>query len=288
MPVEMLCGVKGTDLTTIKVGGRIATLYSPSNVKELSQIWYRLNKEGENPFLIGAGSNILISDEGVERPVVSTRRMKRLSFLEGGMVVAEAGVGLQKLLRICAERGLSGLEGLVGIPATVGGAVAMNAGGRWGFISDVVEAVEFVGEDGNIVKRQRQNLLFAYRRGPQKKGEVVSCVWLRLERDDPDEIWARMRAILRKKLARQPLSERSAGCVFKNPDGVSAGYLLERVGMKGMRCGGAVVSRRHANFIINKGGATCEEIIKLMRKAINRVHECFGITLEPEIIRLGG
>jgi len=287
MPVDIMCGVCGAELTTIGVGGQIRTLYLPQSVSELADIWCRLHLEGCHPFVLGAGSNLLVDDGEVERPVVSTRKLNRLSF-EDGAVVAEAGVGLQKLIRICAERGLAGLEGLVGIPASVGGAVAMNAGGGWGTVAEVVERVEFVRPDGAVVTRPRGRMCFGYRRGPQKKSEVVARVWFRLKKDEPDAIWERIRTILRKKMARQPLSDRSAGCVFKNPGNLSAGYLIERVGMKGMRCGGAVVSRRHANFIINDGGATCGDILHLMREAIKRVHECFGIRLEPEIVRLGG
>lgn len=287
MPVDLVCGVTGAELTTLSVGGQIERLYLPRSVDDLADIWAQLNAENRRPFLIGAGSNLLISDEGVASPVVSTRMLTRVTF-EDDVVEAEAGLSLQRLVRMCADRGLSGLEGLVGIPASVGGAVAMNAGGRWGCIGDVVESAEFLLPSGELVRRSRPNLRFSYRCGPQKKGEVITRIRLRLRRADADTVWARMRAILRKKVARQPLSAKSAGCVFKNPDGFSAGYLIERVGMKGARVGGAVVSRQHANFILNRGGAKCADVLALMREIVRRVEECFGIRLEPEVIRIGG
>jgi len=287
MPVDLVCGATGAELTTLSVGGRIEHLYLPHSINDLADVWAQLNAENRRPFLIGAGSNLLIPDKGVASPVVSTRRLARVRF-EDDMVVAEAGLGLQRLVRMCAQRGLSGIEGLVGIPASVGGAVAMNAGGKWGCIGDVVENAEFLLPSGELVRRSRCEMRFSYRRGPQRSGEVITRVWLRLERADAEKVWAKMRAILRKKVAKQPLSARSAGCVFKNPDGFSAGYLIERVGMKGVCCGGAVVSRQHANFILNRGGAKCADILALMREIAHRVEECFGIKLEPEVIRVGG
>ncbi len=287
MPVDLVCGATGAELTTLSVGGQIEHLYLPHSVDDLADVWARLNAESRRPFLIGAGSNLLISDKGIASPVVSTRRLVKVRF-EDDMVEAEAGLGLQRLVKMCAEKGLSGIEGLVGIPASIGGAVAMNAGGKWGCIGDVVESAEFLLPNGELVRRNRCEMHFSYRHGPQRRGEVITRVWLRLERADAEEVWAKMRAILRKKVARQPLSARSAGCVFKNPEGFSAGYLIERVGMKGACSGGAVVSRQHANFILNRGGAKCADILALMREIVRRVEECFGIKLEPEVIRVGG
>jgi len=287
MPVDLVCGATGAELTTLSVGGQIEHLYLPHSIDDLADVWARLNTESRRPFLIGAGSNLLISDEGITSPVVSTRRLVKVRF-EDDTVEAEAGLGLQRLVKMCAERGLSGLEGLVGIPASVGGAVAMNAGGKWGCIGDVVESAEFLLPSGEVFRRNRCEMRFSYRRGPQKEGEVITRIWLRLKRADAGRVWAKMRAILRKKVAKQPLSARSAGCVFKNPDGFSAGYLIERVGMKGMRSGGAVVSRQHANFILNRGGAKCADVLTLMREIVRRVEECFGVKLEPEVIKIGG
>ncbi len=285
MPDNIFCAAQTValaEMTTMGVGGSASRFYQPRTVDSLRTLVARLHADGERPFFLGAGSNTVCRSGEIDRPVVSLRALKR-SELRGETLYVQAGVMLLPLVRRTAEEGLSGLEPLVGIPGSIGGAIAMNAGGRHGTIRDLIEEVEFVEPNGRLVRRPRGELNFSYRRGPQSDAEVIVGARLRLARERPEAVLERMRRILREKVSRQPLAARSAGCVFRNPPGASAGYLIERVGLRGHRLGGARFSERHANFIVNAGGATFDQVVELMRLAARRVLDAFGVTLEPEI-----
>ena len=268
--------------TTIGIGGLSSRFYEPRSAEDACLILSRFRQNGEEPFVLGGGSNILVCSDPVERPIISTRRLTTLE-VDGDSIYAASGVMLPYLVRVCAEHGLSGMEGLSGIPASIGGAVAMNAGTKHRSIGELVTAVEVADAEGRPYLKQKGELLFAYRSGPVKEGEVVLGVWLKLKESDSDAVSALTRRLLREKVATQPLEMRSAGCVFKNPPSESAGYLIDRVGLKGYRRGDAEFSPKHANFIVNRGNATSEDVLALIELAKKRVRESFGVELQLEI-----
>jgi UDP-N-acetylmuramate dehydrogenase len=195
---------------------------------------------------------------------------------------AGAGVDLMRLTKACSRRGLSGLEGLAGIPGTVGGAVRMNAGGRYGEMRDVVSRLRILNENGAIDMLNHDEVGFGYRHS-DLDGRIVLSARLRLKHDDPKETFARYREFFAIKQRTQPLVEPSAGCIFKNPNGKSAGALIDQAGMKGVSSGQARVSERHANFIVAGRGATSSDVLRLIDLIRERILSLFGIQLETEI-----
>ncbi len=249
--------------TTFGVGGPADFFIEPRDEEELAGVVRAARGCGMPLRFLGGGANLLVRDEGVRGAVA---RLAGLNRREGMHV--QAGFGLGRLVRETAAAGLAGLEGLAGVPGSVGGAVKMNAGGRHGEIGAAVRYVDVRGDAGEVRRIRREDVGFRYR-GTGLNGDVILAAGLDL-RPDPA---ARERhdAILEEKKAGQPLGSRSAGCVFKNPPGGPAGKLIEECGLKGERVGGARVSRRHANFIVNDGGATASDILKLIDVIRRRV-----------------
>lgn len=270
--------------TTYGIGGRAASLLEPATTPALVEILRRCARRNLPVRFLGGGSNLLVADAGYPGVVVRTRLLNRLARYpdSGALVYAEAGVGLARLVRWCALRGLAGTEVLAGIPGNLGGAIAMNAGGRHGEICDLLVSIDTVAPGGRRHTRLPAELGFAYRTA-RLDGEVVVGATLRLHPTTVQEARGRMREILAAKAASQPLRARSAGCVFQNPAGTGAGQLIDEAGCKGMRLGGAEVSHRHANFIVNDEGATAADVLLLASRVRSRVYERFGITLEPEL-----
>jgi UDP-N-acetylmuramate dehydrogenase len=253
----------------------------PSNTGELLEA-IQFAKENHLPIhVIGGGTNLLVRDSFVPGIVMSTKRMKRI-FFSGTEVIAECGASLLQLVRETCDRGLAGLEALAGIPGTVGGAVFMNAGGKYGEIAPVVESIWTVTVQGERRFYGRDGLKFAYRRGPVTD-EVITEVALSLHRSTEGQVRSLVTSILRERSATQPLSAMSAGCIFKNPVGLPAGKLIDESGLKGQTCGKAQISPTHANFIVNLGGATASEVQSLIHMARRSVAERFGIEMELEI-----
>jgi UDP-N-acetylmuramate dehydrogenase len=229
------------------------------------------------------GSNLLVADEGVGGVVLLMRGLGGIG-IDGTRVTFGAGVTNSQAVKATRARGLSGLECLVGYPGTLGGAVRMNAGGAPGYMGPLVEQVRGVDGSGRTVVRAGKDCGFRYR-GSDLGDLVVTEVTLRLRGDlDPEEYALRCRAIYDRKRETQPLRMHSAGCVWKNPPGDAAGRLVEAAGMKGRRAGGAEVSTVHANFIVNRGGATCAGVLSLMEEVRLRVLDASGVSLEREVI----
>jgi UDP-N-acetylmuramate dehydrogenase len=273
-------------LTTLRVGGP-AEIAAPRSVGELSLLleWCA---ETDTPWrALGRGSNLLVADDGVPGVVVHTRALDHLRFGDDGEVVAGAGLRTSVLLGRTRERGLGGLECLVGYPATVGGAARMNAGGKWGCAGDRIERVRAVGAGGAVRELSAEECAFGYR-SSALRGFVVAEVVFRLPAVDVAAYRARTEAIQKEKAASQPLGERSAGCVFKNPPGASAGLLVQEAGLKGLRVGCAEVSRVHGNFIVNKGGATALDVHELIDRVREGVARRAGLSLELEVEVWGG
>ncbi len=269
--------------TTFKEGGA-ATMYAETtNQEELQEVLDYGKSQGLKIFVLGKGSNILVRDSGVEGLVVHipTGAFNKIERRDE-LVVAEAGVSLPRLIHRTTEWGLKGLEVLVGIPGSVGGAVAMNAGGRYEAIERWIEEVSTVGYDGTLHHYKKNELDFQYRNAGLEE-EIILGASFRLEKCSREEIFRQMREVYEEKKRTQPLSSKSAGCVFKNPSGQSAGALIDQSGLKGLKVGGAKVSRKHANFIINWSSATAVHILELIQKVREVVKKQFGVWLELEI-----
>lgn len=269
--------------TWFRLGGRARHLFRPDNTDALSLLMRRAKQEGVPVKVLGSGANVLVSDDGFDGVVVrldsnafSTTKQQGTSFRVG------AGVELMPLARRCSEKGLAGLECLAGIPATIGGAARMNAGGREGEFGDVVREVRVLQSDGSVETWPRERIGFGYRRTNLGRSIVLSAL-LELREDDPRRVKRTFDECLERKKRSQPLADKSAGCIFKNPDGQSAGALIDRAGLKGARYGGAYVSKRHANFIAVERGATASDVMHLIDIVRKRVRRVFDIKLELEI-----
>jgi UDP-N-acetylmuramate dehydrogenase len=277
-------GVVLAERTTFEIGGEALEYYAPADVTELSEVCRFLASEGKRPQILGGGSNTLFPDGPFGRPVISTENLRSLR-VEGNRISAGAGVRLEALIRCALDAGLSGLELLVGIPGSVGGAIAMNAGGgshSFGDRAESIEAVEIA--TGKVLSIPGRSVRWDYRSAHLDGLVVASAVFL-LEPGDTASLRLRARDWLKKKASLQPISAASAGCVFKNTSLGSAGMLIEKAGMKGAREGGAVVSHRHANFILNEDGrASASDVLALLEKVRDRVREVFGVELETEIV----
>ena len=237
-------------------------------------------------FVLGKGTNVLVPDSGLGGMVICVRAGS--VSVEGNRIVAQAGAPLQKLARMVGAGGLAGLEFAVGIPGSVGGAAIMNAGAHGGWIGEPIEEVRLVESSGREVCFGKRDLRFGYRESNLRHFPgVISEVALVLKEDDPQAIRERMEQFLLVRRASQPWGARSAGSVFKNSGGEAAGKLIDLAGCKGMRRGGAVVSQKHANFIINSGGATYEDVIALIEDVREKVRAAHGVELDLEIIDLG-
>ncbi len=253
--------------------------------------------------VLGEGANLLVDDEGVGELVVSMKGggLKDVEWDEAsGVVRAGAGADLAQLVTQSVRRGLRGIEGLGGIPATLGGAIIMNAGGAFGEIGGAVSKVFALTRDGREIEVGRGDAGFGYRRS-ELHDLLVTGAELRLTHDDAGTLRERLKEVMAYKKKSQPMAEKSAGCCFKNPtpaadlrdasgeiaragQRVSAGLLIDRAGLKGLRVGGASVSERHANFLVTTPDARARDVIALMDEVVRRVRERFGVTLEPEVV----
>jgi UDP-N-acetylmuramate dehydrogenase len=276
--------------TTLRAGGKAAALCVVPGVPELRKLLACLREEKIPSMVIGKGSNLLVRDEGFQGVMIrlggDLARIER-SIQDRTILFAGGGVALAHLLGFCQREGAGGLEFLAGIPGTVGGALAMNAG-AWGKdMASVVEQIELISGDGQVTRIERSQLEFSYRNLSIPPGRVILKAGLRVREESRENIAATVAAYLKEKKAKQPLEYPSAGSVFKNPRNDFAGRLIESAGMKGARVGGAMISEKHANFIVNTGGATAADIMRLASLAREKVREQTGIDLELEIIVVG-
>lgn len=269
------------------IGGPAARYYEPADIDDLAAFLATLD-EDEPIFWLGLGSNLLIRDGGIRGTVIFTgsglTTIERYDELE---VRAEAGVPCPKLARRCAQLGLQGAEFFAGIPGTVGGALAMNAGAFGGETWSVVVGVESVDRRGRIHRRCVDEYRVAYRsvEGPEDEWFVAALIGL--TPDSPDAVNARVRALLKRRSDTQPMGYRSCGSVFRNPSGDFAARLIEASGLKGARIGDAAVSEKHANFILNLGNATAADVEALIQRTVERVRADHGVELQPEVHIVG-
>jgi len=269
--------------TWFEIGGPAKYFIEPRTVDELKQVVTRC-RENEVPiYVLGSGANLLVNDSGVKGAVIrlSGDHFGRVNRTEVG-IKADAGADMGRLVLRCVRDGLSGLECLTGIPGSVGGCVKMNAGGVFGDIGNVIESVDVMTSSGEVYTRYRDDLAFAYR-STNITAKFVLAAEFRLNEDDSQRILKQVKQIWIYKKNTQPLARRNAGCMFKNPRGLSAGALIDQAGLKGKQVGGAYVSRKHANFILAERGTKAFDVLKLVEEIRETVYKKFEIYLELEI-----
>ena len=273
--------------TTMRVGGPADVLFLPDSIEEVAKALAWAGELGVPALLMGNGSNLIVRDGGVRGLVISLgERFSRIR-VQGEELTAQAGASLKRVAAAAQEAGLSGLEFAAGIPGTLGGGVAMNAGAYGGQVSDVLVDAQVL-LDGEAVTLTRAEMEMGYRSTvPLKRGLPVLSARFRLTRDDPEAIAERARRFNALRREKQPLSFPSAGSVFKRPAGQFAGALIEAAGLKGLAVGGAQVSEKHAGFIINLGGATATDVLKLIAEVQRRVQAHAGVWLETEVRIVG-
>lgn len=280
------------DLVSYKVGGPAEAIAFPRDREDLVALYHFLRSHAIPFFVLGEGTNLLVRDGGVRGVVIrlsAAEKEVRTELGRGGQVQVQvpAGVRLSGLIKFCVERSLSGMEFAAGIPGSVGGAVAMNAGAFGGEIKDVLDAVTVLDAHESARVILREELAFSYRSLTLPQDAVILEAFFGLSVGERKEIAVRIQANLQKRKGTQPLDLPSAGSVFKNPPGGHAGALIEAVGLKGRRVGGAAISTVHANYIVNCGGATARDILSLIELVQETLHREKGITLEPEIRIVG-
>jgi UDP-N-acetylmuramate dehydrogenase len=275
--------------TSFKIGGPADIWVQPADARELKNILLFARANKIHFFVIGGGSNILVKDEGVRGIVINLgspffRKIKA----SGTKVTVGAGCNVSGLIRSCCDAGLGGLESLIGIPGTVGGAVYMNAGGStnpiYKNIGDFVTEVKVMDHEGNIKKIAKDKLVFGYRKSNLEKCIILE-VALKLERGEKEVLNSSCRKFLSLKKQKQALDAHSAGCVFKNPGNsqFTCGQMIDMLGLKGTKMGGAEISEKHANFIVNRKGATCSDVMKLIEFIKGKVKNNYNISLDLEI-----
>ena len=271
--------------TTFRIGGPARWMLLPKDAHQAAAILRLCRQEGIKPFFLGNGSNLLVDDAGFDGVIVSTAAMDEMTWEDGeNALYAGSGILLPQLANLAAEHGLSGLEFAAGIPGSVGGAVRMNAGAYGGEMSQVLARVDCLDEEGQYHTLTPEECDLSYRHSVFcKKPWLITGALFRLKRRDPLEIRGEMAELSRKRREKQPLDYPSAGSTFKRPQEYFAAALIEECGLKGYQVGGAQVSEKHSGFVINRRGATCADVLALMKEVQNKVLEKTGVWLEPEV-----
>ena len=273
--------------TSFRAGGEAAWFAIPESVQELNAVLRACEKANTPWYVIGNGSNLLVSDEGYPGVIISTEKFDKLE-IDGNNVTAGAGVILSKAASMAYKSGLTGLEFAAGIPGSVGGACVMNAGAYGSEMKNVLKTVTVLTKNGEVVTLPAEELELGYRTSViPKAGYLVLEAEMELEEGNPEEIKALMDDLAFRRKDKQPLEFPSAGSTFKRPEGYFAGKLIEDAGLKGFTVGGAQVSEKHAGFVINKGNAAASDIYALCKAVEQKVMEQFGVALEMEIKLLG-
>ena len=276
------------DHTTFRIGGPADCFVQIENKDQLIQVQRYLGQVEAPFFILGNGSNLLVSDKGYQGVILQIGREMSKIEVSDTVITAEAGASLAQVARAALEHGLTGLEFAAGIPGTVGGGVVMNAGAYDGSLSQVVTQVNVVTTDGECMELENQSMEFGYRTSTIRNSRfTVTEVIMRLEKGDREQIRARMDELAIKRREKQPLEYPSAGSTFKRPKGYFAGKLIMDAGLRGFRLGGAKVSDKHCGFIVNMGNATAEDVRDVIFEVQERVKDRFHVNLEPEVLFLG-
>lgn len=274
--------------TTFRIGGPADCFVELENGEQLKKLRRYLELTGLSFFVLGNGSNVLVSDSGYKGIVLQIGPRMNSVRVEGNRIVAEAGATLAQVARAAMEHGLTGLEFASGIPGTVGGGVVMNAGAYGGELCQVVTQVNVVSRDGELLELDNETMEFGYRTSVIRKSSfIVTEVTFCLEPGDRDVIKGKMEELSARRREKQPLEYPSGGSTFKHPEGHFAGQLIMEAGFRGFQIGGARVSEKHCGFVVNTGNATARDVRDVIDRIQTRVKEQFGVELEPEIIFLG-
>lgn len=274
--------------TTFRVGGPADYFVMPQEAGEIREVAALCRREEIPYYIVGNGSNLLVSDQGYRGVIVQICRSMSRIEVEGTIIRAQAGALLSAVAARALEHELTGFEFAAGIPGTIGGATVMNAGAYGGEIKDVLKKVTVLTPEGKILEIGRGDLEMGYRTSViSRKGYVTLEAEIELKKGDRTQIRAVMDDLKNRRISKQPLEYPSAGSTFKRPEGYFAGKLIQDSGLAGFCVGGAQVSEKHCGFVINKGQATAADISELMRQVSDKVEERFGVKLEPEVKRLG-
>lgn len=274
--------------TSFKIGGPADIFITPTNDIQVRDVLRLCNDSGCPVFILGNGTNLIVRDKGIRGAVLKIYDNFNSINIEGQAVTADAGALLSAVSKAAMNNSLKGLEFASGIPGTIGGAVAMNAGAYGGEIKDVIHSAVVLDNNFNIITLDRESLEMGYRTSVvSKRGYLVLRTKFSLEQGNFDEIKDRIDNLTRRRKEKQPLHLPSAGSVFKRPEGYFAGKLIEDAGLKGRRVGDAVVSEMHSNFIVNAGSASASDVLRLIDIVIHEVYNKFHITLEPEVKIVG-
>ena len=277
-----------TSHTTFRIGGPADYFVMPETVEELANV-LKLCKEENTPyFILGNGSNLLVGDKGFRGVVIQLYKNFDGLSVEGTKITAKSGAMLIRVAKEAGKAGLTGLEFASGIPGTIGGAMVMNAGAYGGEMKDVVTSVTVLTKDGDIKTLSGDEMNFRYRGSVvEDEGYIVLEAVMELKEGNLEEIQARMDELSVQRRTKQPIEYPSAGSTFKRPEGYFAGKLIQDAELRGYQVGGAQVSEKHCGFVINVGGATAADVMQLMQDVSDKVMEQFGVTLEPEVKRIG-
>jgi len=273
--------------TSYRIGGPVNAYITPRDHDDLSQILQFANQHGIATYFVGSGSTLLVADEGIDGLVITLgKSLKRLE-ITGATVFAESGVMLGKMVKECIGRNLSGVESMIGVPGTLGGALVMNAGAFGEEISNYLKHVTVMKMDGQEKQYQPGDISFSYRHSTFPDDEIVISAEFELIQSDKETVQEKRAVASGGRKATQPLKFRSAGSVFKNPKEGAAGYYIDQAGLKGTKVGDAEISPIHANFFVNHGKAKASDVVALIRLARETVHDKFGIMLDLEVKPLG-
>ncbi|MDP1772952.1 MAG: UDP-N-acetylmuramate dehydrogenase [Methylobacter sp.] len=287
MKGQLLKHEKLAKYTSWRIGGPADQLYIPQDRQDLIEFIKTL-PDSEPVFWMGLGSNLLVRDGGIRGTVVNTKgRLKEMGLTDDGSVYVEAGVPCAHVARFCGERGLIGAEFLAGIPGTMGGALKMNAGAFDGETWAIVKSVDMLDRSGKVTQRKPEDFKISYRSVMGFENECFLSCLLTLQQGDTTASQQKIKGLLEKRGATQPTNQPSCGSVFKNPQGDYAARLIEQAGLKGYAIGGACVSEKHANFLINTGNATAADIEALIQYVRDKVEQQYGVVLQTEVCMVG-
>lgn len=292
-PGQLFTNERMSAHTTFRVGGAADIFVEINTIGQLRDVMALLKSEGltrrgSDYYVIGNGSNLLVSDSGIRGVVLHLSKQFGHIEVKGNVLLCESGAALASIARAAYENALTGFEFAAGIPGSLGGAIVMNAGAYGGEMKHVVRRVGLLPPDGGRVTKENGEMRFSYRHSILKEQEfIVTDAEIELQKGNPQDIRAKMDDLASRRSSRQPLEYPSAGSTFKRPEGYFAAKLIEDAGLRGFRIGGAQVSEKHCGFVVNKGNATAEDIYSLIQEVQKRVYETSKVAIEPEVICVG-
>ncbi|MBQ9530623.1 MAG: UDP-N-acetylmuramate dehydrogenase [Eubacterium sp.] len=285
LKIEYLENEPMSNHTTFKIGGNARLIVFPESEDDIASLVKECNENAVRYIVVGNGSNMLVSDDGIDACVILLGKgFSDVYLVDETTIFAQAGAQLIKACRLALENGLTGLEFAYGIPGSCGGAAFMNAGAYGGEMKDVLFKCSHIDKQGNKGFLENEELNLSYRHSAYYNNEcIITGLFMKLEKGNPKDIKEKMDDLLQRRKDKQPLEYPSAGSTFKRPEGYFAGALIEECGLKGATVGGAQVSEKHAGFVINKGGATCNDVLELCKKVEETIEKEKGVKLEMEI-----